>query len=86
MYLKKFMIQDIIDYINEQILSEKTELDVNTSLISSGLVDSINTLKLVEHIEDTYNVELEANEVTAENLDTIEKIISLIDRKKISNS
>ena len=76
------MLEDIAEYINEQILSEKTELVSDTALITSGLIDSISTLKLVEYIEDTYEIELEANEVTAENLDTIENIISLIDRKK----
>lgn len=54
----------------------------DTSLISSRLMDSIITLKLVSYLEDTFNIEFEAHEVTQENLDSINKITAIVQRKQ----
>jgi acyl carrier protein len=56
-------------------------LTTTTPLITGGILDSIATLKLVAFLEETFGIQLEPHEVDADNLDTLESIAQLIDRK-----
>ncbi|MBT8231413.1 MAG: acyl carrier protein [Saprospiraceae bacterium] len=76
------MIDQIITYIVNTHLEEGANISKDTELISSGLIDSINTLKLVDFIEETFDIELEAYEVNRDNLNTPSLIEALILRKK----
>lgn len=51
-------------------------------LISSGIVDSITTLQLVEFIETEFNIEFDAHEVDRDNLDTLILIENFVERKR----
>lgn len=77
--------QDIKDFIMAEFLPGENpdELTDTTPLISGGVLDSIATLKLVMHIEDKYNISLEAHEVDKENLDTLE-LIAIMVRSKLA--
>lgn len=50
-------------------------------LITTGILDSIATLKLVLHLEERYGISLEAHEASKENLDTVNKIAMLVSGK-----
>lgn len=56
-------------------------LDDKTPLISGGILDSISTLKLVAHLEETYGVEFQAHEVSADHLDTLSDIATIVESK-----
>ena len=56
-------------------------LDVETSLILGGILDSIATLKLISFLEDRHQIEFEAHETGVDYLDTISLIAALIRRK-----
>jgi acyl carrier protein len=72
------------DYILREFLpGESSEaLSYSTPLISGGILDSIATLKLVSFLEDRFGIALEAHDVDAEHLDTIEKIADLVKARK----
>lgn len=57
---------------------ENPDLQNNTSLISSRIIDSIIALKMVTYLENTYKIEFEAHEVTQENLDSIDRITAFV--------
>lgn len=57
------------------------DLKNDTSLIRSRLIDSIIALKMVSHLENIFNVEFEAQDVTEENLDTIDRIAAFVNSK-----
>jgi len=50
-------------------------------LITTGILDSIATLKLVLHLEERYGITLEAHEADKEHLDTLDKIVALVSSK-----
>ena len=79
------MLTKLFEYLKSNFNLENIELTGETKLISSGIIDSINTLKLVDFIEDSFEIELEASEVSRDNLDTPNLIIELINRKKAPN-
>jgi acyl carrier protein len=79
-------MEDIKARLKAFILSEKNlsehELKNDTPLISSGIIDSISTLSLVDFIEHSFGIEFEPYEVDQENLNSIDRIAEFILKKQ----
>ena len=75
--------QQVKDFIMAEFLPGESpdELTASTPLISGGILDSIATLKLVVHLENTYGVNFAPHEVDRENLDTLDLIGRLLRSK-----
>lgn len=69
--------QSIKQYILAEFLpGEKPEnVTDDLPLISSGILDSIATLKLVLFLEEKCGITLEAHEADKENLDTLDMMV-----------
>jgi acyl carrier protein len=78
------MQQTIREFIWTNYLEGKfsIELDGDTRLRSSGLIDSLGGLGIVLFVEKEFDVEFSALELTVDNFDTINQISSLVARKK----
>ena len=70
-------------YILDQFLpgEDPAEMTGQTPLITGGILDSISTLKLVTFLEDRFGVILEAHEAGVDHLDTVDRIVELIESK-----
>ncbi len=51
-------------------------------LVSSGLLDSVATLKLVLYLEEQFRVTIDSADIADGQLDTLESIESLIENKQ----
>jgi len=71
------------DFILREFLpgEDPSNLTEDLPLITTGILDSIATLKLVLHLEEKYGITLEAHEADKEHLDTLNKISSLVSSK-----
>ncbi len=71
-------------YILEQFLQgeDPDALTDDVPLITSGVLDSLSTLKLVTFLEQKFDVAVEAHEADTENLNTLVLITDLVARKK----
>lgn len=74
--IKEFIINNLI--IDNSIVT----IENDTQLMSSGLINSISTLELVDFIETTFSIEFDAHEVNKENLETLNIIENFINTKK----
>jgi acyl carrier protein len=76
--------REIQEYILREFLpgENPANLTDSTPLISGGILDSIGMLKLVKHLEDNYQIEVQAHEVDVENFDTIALIANFVLAKK----
>jgi len=78
---------EIRSRIREQLgkyLPKDTPVDVlidEAPLVSAGLLDSVAALKLVDHLEESYAIEFDPEELSAEYLDTVTQITQLVIRK-----
>lgn len=72
------------DFILREFLpgESPSELTTDTQLITGGILDSISTLKLVTFLEDRFGITVEAWEAAVDNLDSIQRIVALVDAKK----
>jgi acyl carrier protein len=78
------MKEMILDYIRKEYLDEEDaedmQLDENTPLISSGIVDSFSMVSLKRFLEKKYAISISDDQATPEAFDTVNKIIALIGR------
>ena len=70
-------------FILEEFLpgTPPSELGETTPLISSAILDSLATLRLVAFLEENFGIELEAHEASVDNLDTLADIERLVQGK-----
>ena len=79
------MILDAIrDFVIREYLpgQDPATLGANVPLISSGVIDSVGTLKLVLFLEETYGVEIDAADIDAGKLDSLASINALVEAKR----
>lgn len=51
------------------------------ALITGGLLDSVAALKVLDHLEETYGIEFDPEELSADHLDTVTQIVELVMKK-----
>ena len=70
-------------YILKEFLpgEDPDELTDDVELMTSGIIDSIATLKLVAHLESEFDITVDAHEADAENLNTVAGITALVSSK-----
>lgn len=78
--VKRYVLEEFLAGEPANVLSD------STPLISGGILDSIATIKLVTFLEETYQIRLEAHEVSADYLDTPEGIAKLVEAKRMRPS
>jgi acyl carrier protein len=57
------------------------DLQPGDSLLEKGVIDSTGVLELVAFLEEQYAIEVEDDEVTPDNLDSIECIAAYVGKK-----
>jgi acyl carrier protein len=71
--------------LDEYLPGESPEsLGNSTPLITSGILDSIGTVKLASFLEGEFGIELEAHEMSVDLLNTIDDITRLVLSKRPS--
>jgi acyl carrier protein len=58
------------------------ELTADTELMSTGILDSVATLRLVTFLEERFGIQVEAHEADEEHLNTLVLIADLVAGKK----
>jgi len=58
------------------------ELTDSGSLLELNIIDSTGVLELVSFLEETYSITIEDDELIPENLDTVDRIVNFISRKR----
>ncbi|MET4700640.1 acyl carrier protein [Constrictibacter sp. MBR-5] len=61
-------------------------LTAQSSLVESGIIDSMGVAEIVAHIESRYGVTVGDDELVPDNLDSIERIAAFVARKKQSQA
>jgi acyl carrier protein len=76
------MKEMILEYIRNEYLDddEDVELDENTPLISSGIVDSFSMVSLKRFLEKKYSISIPDADATPKAFDSVTSIIELVHR------
>ena len=78
---KKSEIQmRLIDFISEAFFVEKNDINIDESLVSSGIIDSIGLIEISDYISSTYHLTISESDMNADNFGSISKMVEFIDR------
>ena len=66
------------------LAAKNVRIGDDDSLLATKLLDSLKVAELIVFLESTYNVTFDSDELTPDNLDTINAIVGLLERKGVS--
>ena len=73
---------EIATFISKELIGEDDgSLPPDADLLN-GLIDSFSLMQLVYHLEETYDLAFEMDELNDDNFRNVEAIASLVRRKK----
>ena len=72
---------NIRDYLTSELLEDGADLADDTPLLRTELIDSMGVLTLVGFIEDEYGITIAADDVSADNFETLVSITRLVESK-----
>jgi acyl carrier protein len=83
-------MDNVKEEIRQHILSEflpgekASNLKDDTPLRTSGILDSVATIRLVDFVEARFGIEVEAHEASVDNFESINSIAAFVEAKKVS--
>ena len=75
--------QDLRQFILNEFLpgEDPANLKDDTPLLSTGILNSSATLMVVMFLEERRGIRIEAHETSADNFDSVDRIIAFVQRK-----
>ncbi|KXO14758.1 phosphopantetheine-binding protein [Peptoniphilus sp. GNH] len=72
-------LEKIIQIIKEVSPMGDENIEADTELIESGIIDSFDTVSLIMELNDEFEIEIGVEEILPENFETPEKILALVE-------
>ena len=77
------LAEEIRAFVVENFLfGEGDRLKDEDSLVEGGIMDSMGVAELVAFVESRFGISLRDDELVAENLDSIARVVALVERKR----
>ncbi len=73
--VKGFILSEFLPGENPDELTDKV------ALIGDGILDSVASLNLVAHLEESFDIEIDPHEVGADHFDSLDLITKLVVQK-----
>lgn len=73
--------QDIYEYFSSNFYVDTNDIEDDTLLFSSGVIDSFNLVEFIMFLEQSYNFKIPPGEITLDNLDSVERVMTFLERK-----
>jgi acyl carrier protein len=69
-------------FLIENFMLGDDSLDDSASLLESGVVDSTGIMELVAFLEVSFDIQVSDHELTADNLDSVDRIVGYVEGKR----
>jgi acyl carrier protein len=73
--IRNFVVENFL-FGNDEDLTNAT------SFLDEGIIDSTGVLELVSFLEETFALQIDDEDLIPENLDSIDKVTSYVERKR----
>jgi acyl carrier protein len=79
--------EQVREFVNRELLKADRDrkgvrIQDNTSMIKSGLIDSMSVVELVAYVENTFQINVADHDINIDDFDSIDSICSLIARRE----
>ena len=73
------MKNEIRTYLtNNRASAEAGQFDDQESLLEAGIIDSMAMVDLIAHLEKTYSITVDEDDMVPENFDSVDAIVSYV--------
>jgi len=76
--------ESLLSYLQSNFGVDVSDVDESTELFSTGLLDSFSVADMLMFIEDNGKFIVEPEEITYDNIDSVEKILEYARKKSAS--
>ncbi len=82
------IVKAVKTFVQESFLSEQDDsaLGADEPLLTSGVIDSVSMVMLINHLEESFDISFEAHEIDREAFNTVAQIAEQVFRKKRASS
>jgi acyl carrier protein len=74
------MMKELTAYISEKVIKGKSEINEDTPLVSSGLIDSFAMIEIFLELQRIARRKVPASKVQAKDMDTVRMMFGLAER------
>jgi acyl carrier protein len=74
------MMKELVGYITEKVIKGKTEINEDTPLVSSGMVDSFALIEIFLELQRIAGRKVPASKVQAKDMDTVRLMFATAER------
>jgi acyl carrier protein len=80
--MNKTTIEEIREFVGENfLLGREDTLSDDASFLDEGIIDSTGVLELVGFLEQHFEIQIDNEELTTDNLDSLAKVSAYVTRK-----
>jgi acyl carrier protein len=79
---KKQIKESLLDFICKQFLVDREDIEVDKSLVDTGIIDSMGLIEISTYITKNYNFKVAVDHMTRQNFGTLLSIVDFIDKNK----
>lgn len=72
------MKEKLLKILNE--INPDLDYETETKLVDDGLFDSLEVMSIVSELEDTFHIEIDPDDVIAENFNSVETILKVVEK------
>ncbi|NCN28593.1 acyl carrier protein [bacterium] len=81
--MKPVDTSDKVLQLFQSFIKSSAEIDFETKLIEEGIVDSLTMVEFVDQLEQSFEIEFEAEDLTNEAFSSVSSIAALINKRKL---
>ncbi|MBV5315347.1 MAG: acyl carrier protein [Prolixibacteraceae bacterium] len=84
--LTKDAIQELLlDFLCQQFLVEKEDIELDKSLVDTGIIDSMGLIEISAYLQREYEIKITEEKMNRNNFGSVVKIVDFILREKDIN-
>lgn len=72
--------ESLVGFLESELALDVTEIEDDTELVSSGIIDSFSLVTLISFLEKQGSFRISPMDVNLENLDTINRILAFAEQ------
>jgi acyl carrier protein len=76
--------EQLLAYFEDSFNVDISNVETETLLFSSGLIDSFSMIDLIVYIEESCDIRIKPPEIILDNIDSISRILAFLEKKGVN--
>ena len=81
---KKQVRESLLDFISQQFLVDKEDIEIDKSLIDTGIIDSMGLIEISSFITKNFKFKVTVDQMTRQNFGSVLLMVDFIDKNKVA--